>query len=93
MKFNINQKYFGDPPFCFRDPVPGCDPPFGKRCCSLYIYMYIYTHLWSYTMGVPPLCISVVRLLITLIYNCVPSFVTMGLNPVGAGEGAEAMEG
>jgi len=23
MKFNIKYKYFGDPPFCFRGPVPG----------------------------------------------------------------------
>jgi len=34
MKFSIKQKYFGDPPFCFRGPVPGRDPLFGKRCLS-----------------------------------------------------------
>jgi len=32
MQFNIKHKYFGDPPFSFRGPVPGRDPPFGKRC-------------------------------------------------------------
>jgi len=29
MKLNIKYKYLGYPAVCFRDPVPGCDPPFG----------------------------------------------------------------
>jgi len=36
MKFNIKQIYFGDPPFCFRGPVPGRDLLFGKRWVIAY---------------------------------------------------------
>jgi len=34
MKLNMKYKYFGDPVVCSLDPVPGRDPPFGKRCST-----------------------------------------------------------
>jgi len=39
MKLNIKYKYLGDPAVCFRDPVPGRDPWFGKRWWIYTFYL------------------------------------------------------